>query len=264
MHRVLKLGEISVTPVSDGVCKMPPQYFSNSDWSAHQALLDADGVLRLPIGCFVVRTGDTTVLIDAGLGDLDLDFLVGGQLPSALAAHGVAPADIDIVVCTHLHLDHAGWLVADGEPFFPNATVRFGAADWPKWVDEAGDDDRIRNAMLLLRDRDRVEPIDADGTTIAPGITTRSAPGHTMGHQILVLSSGEERLLLLGDAVTCPVQLEEEDWQAMSDMDQALSRRTRDALWAELEGTDTTFTAAHFPDLRFGRVLRGSGKRYFS
>lgn len=243
---------------------MPPQYFPNADWSGHESLLGVDGTMQLPIGCFLVRTGDRTVLVDAGLGPLDLHWLVGGNLPAALAEHRVSPSDIDVVVCTHLHMDHAGWLVEDATPYFPNATVRFGAADWQRWVDEAPEEDRIRQAMLLLDEQHRLDPIDGDGVSIAPGITARAAPGHTMGHHVLVLASGDERLLLLGDAVTCPVQLEEEDWQAIGDMDPALSRRTRDALWAELEGTTTPFTAAHFPELEFGRVLRGNGRRYFS
>jgi glyoxylase-like metal-dependent hydrolase (beta-lactamase superfamily II) len=260
----MRVGDLEVIPLSDGTAKMPPRYFTGADFSAHEALLEADGTMHLPIGCFLVRTGDQTVLVDAGLGPLDLDWLVGGHLPAALAAHGVSPADIDTVVCSHLHLDHAGWLVDGDTPFFPNATVRFGAGDWQKWVLEAKPEDRIRQAMLLLDDQQRLEPIDGDDVTIAPGITARAAPGHTLGHHVLILSSGDDRLLLLGDAVTCPIQLEEEDWEAMSDMDARLARRTRDALWAELEGTSSRFTAAHFPDLQFGRVLRGKGKRYFS
>jgi glyoxylase-like metal-dependent hydrolase (beta-lactamase superfamily II) len=260
----VKVGDLEVIPVSDGVAKLPQSYFANADWSMHQSLLDDDGTMHVPIGCFVVRTGDQTVLVDAGLGPLDLDWLVGGGLPDALAAQGVLPADIDTVVCTHLHLDHAGWLVHEDKPFFPNATVRFGAADWQRWVLEAHEKDTIRKAMLLLDAQGRLEPIDADDTSIAPGITARAAPGHTMGSNVLVLSSGADRVLLLGDAVTCPIQLTEEDWQGMSDMDPALARRTRDALWAELEGSDTRFTAAHFPELQFSRVLRGQGKRYFS
>lgn len=260
----MKVGDIEVIPVSDGVAKLPKTYFPNADWSAHESLFGADGTMHLPIGCFLVRTGDQTVLVDAGLGPRDLDWLVGGELPAALAAHGVTPADIDIVVCTHLHLDHAGWIVDDGKPFFPNATIRFGAADWQRWVDEAHPKDPVRNAMLLLDEQHRLEAIDEDGATIAPGITARAAPGHTLGQHLLVISSGDERVMLLGDAVTCPVQLSEEDWEGMSDMDPALARRTRDSLWAELEGTDTQFTAAHFPDLQFGRLLRGQGKRYFS
>jgi glyoxylase-like metal-dependent hydrolase (beta-lactamase superfamily II) len=260
----MKIGDIELLPISDGLAKLPQEYFTGADWSRHRDLLADDGNLHLPIGCFVIRTGDRTVLVDCGLGPLTLDWLIGGQLPDALLSVGVERDEIDTVVCTHLHLDHAGWLVHEGEPFFPNATVRFGAADWDAWVVNAHEKDRIRNAMLLLEAQDRLSPIDTDGESIAPGVTARSAPGHTLGSHLLVLSSGDERVLLLGDAVTCPVQLTEEDWNGISDMDPALARRTRDALWAELEGTDTRFTAAHFPDLQVGRVLRGNGKRYFS
>jgi glyoxylase-like metal-dependent hydrolase (beta-lactamase superfamily II) len=261
----MRIGDIEIIPVSDGVAQLPREYFPTAEWTdAHEALFHEDGSIHCPIGCFVVRTGDTTVLVDAGMGPVDIGFLKGGELPAALAAAGVAPSDIDVVVCTHLHLDHAGWVVDDGKPYFPNATVRFGAADWQRWVEEAPPGDRIREAMLLLDAQHRLDAIDEDGTTIAPGITARAAPGHTMGQHIIVISSGDERAMLLGDSVTCPVQLTEEDWYGISDMDPALSRRTRDALWAELEGSDTKFTAAHFPDLQFGRLLRGQGKRYFS
>lgn len=211
-----------------------------------------------------MRTGRRTVLVDAGLGPRRLEWSVGGELPAALAAVGVAPADIDTVVCTHLHLDHAGWLVDGDEPFFANATVRFGAQDWQRWVEEAPAGDRVRQAMLVLDSRHRLDPISRDGEALAPGITARAAPGHTLGHHVVVLSSGDQRLLLLGDSVICPAQLQEEDWEAMSDMDATLARRTRDALWAELEGTSTSFTAGHFPGLQFGRVMRGAGRRFFA
>jgi glyoxylase-like metal-dependent hydrolase (beta-lactamase superfamily II) len=263
MPRV-QVREVQVLPLVDGRFSMPPDYFEGADWSSHRDLFDEDGTIHLPIGCFVVRTGDRTVLVDAGLGPRDLGWLVGGELPSALAAVGVAPADVDTDVCTHLHLDHAGWLVQDGKAFFPNATVRFGAGDWDQLVTGAHEKDRIRAAMLRLQELDRLTPIDRDGESIAPGITARFAPGHTHGHHVLVISSGDERLLLLGDAVTCPVQLEETDWQSMSDVDPALATRTRQALFDELEGTGDPFTAAHFPGLQFGRALAGNGKRWFS
>lgn len=125
----MRIGEIDVTPISGGFCNMLPAYFSESaDWGPHKELLGADGNMRIPIGCFIVRTGGQTVLIDAGLGELHLGGSgKAGELPAALASAGVAPGDIDLVVCTHLHLDHAGWLVKDGAPYSPNATVRFGA-----------------------------------------------------------------------------------------------------------------------------------------
>lgn len=261
----MKVGGLDVIAVSDGTAKMPPQYFVDSDWSAHQALIGPDGMVDLALGCFVVRTGDATVLVDAGIGPYDNPVFQGGKLPGALAGAGVDVADIDLVVCTHLHVDHIGWLAQDGEPFFPNAAVRFGAADWGHFMDNpAGNDTMTTPVMQAVADADRIQPIETDGETLAPGITARFAPGHTPGHVCLVLSSGQERALLLGDAVTCPVQLEEPDWQAMSDVDPALAGRTREALWRELEGTETQAVAAHFPDLQFGRVLSGQGKRYWA
>jgi len=258
-----KVGDLEVLPVSDGTCKLPPSYFVGSDWSAHQELIGPDGMVTGQLACFVVRTGERTVLVDSGVGPYDNPFFQGGKLPAALEAAGVGRDEIDIVVCSHLHADHAGWLVHEGEPFFPNATVRFGLPDWDQFVTDTSAPVWIREAMLLLEERGRVEPVDGDTVAIAPGITARFAPGHTHGHQVLVLSSSNERAVLLGDAITCPVQLEEPDWQAVSDVDADLAARTRQALMAELEGTDDLVIAAHFPDLRFGRVLLGEGRRWF-
>jgi len=86
---------------------------------------------------------------------------------------------------------------------------------------------------------------------------------HTAGHYALVLSSGDERAYLLGDAVECPLQLEEPDFAIISDMDRDLASRTREAMWRELEGTPGLVGAAHFPGLQLGRVLPGEGRRYF-
>ena len=261
----MQVGDIEVLPVSDGWFHMPKEFFPGADWSGHEELFDHDGRLDLPIGCFVIRTGDTTVLIDAGFGpDGGQAWLTGGQLPEALAAHGLRPEDVDVVVCTHLHLDHAGWLVRDDAPYFPNATVRFGGGDWERWVDDAREDDHVRRSMLLLDSLQRLDAIDGDEVRIAPGVTTRAAPGHTMGHQVVVVSSGDERALLLGDSITCPLQLEHEDWGAVSDMDPDLARRTRELLWTELEADGTTGVGAHFPELQHGRVLRGQGRRWFT
>jgi hypothetical protein len=78
------------------------------------------------------------------------------------------------------------------------------------------------------------------------------------------VASGDARAFLLGDAVECPLQLQEPDFYALSDVDAKMAARTREALWRELEGTDTLMTGAHFPGLEFGRVLAGTGNHYFT
>jgi hypothetical protein len=81
---------------------------------------------------------------------------------------------------------------------------------------------------------------------------------------VIVVADGAERALLLGDVVHCPVELMEDGWEALFDVDPALARRTREALARELEGTDVPVAAAHFPGLRFGRLLAGTGRRHWT
>lgn len=260
----MRVGDIEIVALSDGECRLTPQWYVGFDNERHAAMLSENGTIDIPIGCYLVRTGDRTLLLDAGLGPKSAGWADGGALPDQLAGAGVTPADIDTVVCTHLHVDHTGWLVHEGEPFFPNATVWFGAADWQHFVEEP-DAFHVETAeaMKLLRDRDRLEGVDGDMVPIAPGVTARHTPGHTLGSYSLVLSSGDDRAVLLGDAVECPLQVEEPDFHIISDVDPDLAKRTRELLWRELEGSDTLVGAAHFPGLQFGRILAGHGRRWF-
>lgn len=260
----MRIGDLELVAIDDGEIRLPPEFYVGLDIAAHPELIAADGKVPIPVGCYLLRAGDRTILLDAGMGPEETDWGRGGGLPGGLAAAGVSPADIDTVVCSHLHVDHIGWVVQDGRPYFPNATVRYGAGDWDTFVASADETSRTRQAFEVLAAAGRLEPIAGDMVDLAPGVTARHTPGHTLGHYCLVLSSGAERALLLGDAVECPLQLEEPDFYAMSDMDPALARRTREAVWAEVEGTATLVGAAHFPGLQFGRVLGGQGRRWFT
>ena len=78
-----------------------------------------------------------------------------------------------------------------------------------------------------------------------------------------VISSGEARAFLLGDAIGCPVQVTENEWSGISDVDPKLARRSQEALMREVEGKTDLVAASHFPGLTFGRVLLGEGRRYW-
>jgi glyoxylase-like metal-dependent hydrolase (beta-lactamase superfamily II) len=191
--------------------------------------------------------------------------LTGGRLPAELHRLGTGPVTVTDIVCTHLHADHVGWLFDQGGgPVFPRATIWFGAADERHFVSGPGTADmrpHIREGFTDSAHAARLRPIDAD-TTIAPGLTALLTPGHTPGHLCLVVSSGAERALLLGDSITCPVQLDEPAWHSFGDVDPVLASRTRERMWRELEDGHTTGAGAHFPELAFGRVLTGRQRRW--
>ncbi|HEV8065855.1 MAG TPA: MBL fold metallo-hydrolase, partial [Acidimicrobiales bacterium] len=189
----MHIGDIELVPLSDGTCKMPQQFYVGLDFAKHEELLAEDGTVHIPVGCFLLRCADKTVLVDAGLGAVDVGWASGGELPAALLRAGVEPADIDIVVCSHLHIDHIGWLVVDDKPFFPRAVVRYGSADWEEFVAKADSGSRGRHTMELLASQDRLEALEGDMVAIAPGLTGRHTPGHTLGHYGLVVASGDAR-----------------------------------------------------------------------
>jgi glyoxylase-like metal-dependent hydrolase (beta-lactamase superfamily II) len=259
----MNIGEIQITVCNDGEGKLASTYIPKLDWEAHKGLLDDEGNFAIALGCFLIRTKDRNILVDAGLGPVTFPPFRGGDLPAGLAAAGVAPDDVNLVLITHLHVDHIGWLAQDGKPFFPNATVRFGEKDLDQFIRAETPDPLTAPIVKVLEEAGRIETLSGDAE-VAPGVNMIDTPGHTLGHMGVVVSSGTQRAFMLGDAIACPAQLEDSEWAAMSDIDPALSSRSREALYAELEGTQDVMVAAHFPDLQFGRVLRGEGRRYFA
>jgi glyoxylase-like metal-dependent hydrolase (beta-lactamase superfamily II) len=257
----VRLGDLEVASVLDGCGSWPADrgFVPPNGWNRHREFLTADGRVPLDFGGFLVRPGDRVALVDAGAGP-DHRSLPGGRLLRSLASLGVAPASVTDVLFTHLHMDHIGWASEHGEPVFPNATYRCHRDDWEYFIgrDGTGRDERVWDKLQPVEDRFELW----DGSaTLFPGVDLLPAPGHTPGSTVIVLSSRDDRALLLGDVVHCPAELLEEEWLVLGDVDPQLATRTRDSLARELEGTATLAAAAHFPGLCFGRVLVGRGRR---
>ena len=255
----MRVGEFEILPVVDGTAYIPiSEPFLNMPeeaWLAHREFLTSNLEVELALGAFLIRGGNHTVLVDTGVGRGGGPFR-GGELVHSLAAHGVGPDDITDVIFTHLHFDHVGWATHDDKPFFVNATYRCDERDWAHFV--RPEDPRAHKKLSPLTERmtfwDR-------GGNLLPGIDTIITPGHTPGSTVFVVSSGVERAILLGDVVHCPIEMLEDEWNGLGDVDPELAKRTRNQLLRELEGTEVPMAAAHFPGLQFGRMLGAQGKR---
>ncbi len=140
----IRVGNVEVTAVSDGGFARPPSAFMPdvpaAAWDQYRAQhLDTDGNIHLNLGCFLVRTGGSTVLVDTGIGGRGGAF-PPGRLIDELKQAGVSPEDINQVVITHMHFDHIGWntVERDGRtvPTFPRARYTIQSGEWDYWSKE--------------------------------------------------------------------------------------------------------------------------------
>lgn len=211
---------------------------------------------RLPVNAALIRGDGTTVLVDTGLGPTPRAFMpdAGERLLAELAHAGASPAEVDLVVHTHLHVDHVGW---DG--FFPNARYVVSADEWSYFMTE----DSLTQRPHL---RDRVEPLRDAGSVIlveselevASGVHLVPTPGHTPGHASVFIESEGEELVVLGDVVVHELQLADPDLVYVSDDDPKLSAATRKQVLGQLSDRGTDAIVGHFHGVgRFSRKGEG-------
>ena len=184
-------------------------------------------------------------------------------------ANGVRPEEIDMVVMTHLHRDHVGWnLSAQGTKFvptFPNARYWMSETDWKACHDADVQPARFPNAPSCVWPLEQLGLIEfmRGEHAITRELTAVPTPGHTPGHVSILITSGNERALVLGDAAHSPVQIENPDWVSRADMDPDLTRQTRRALIERLDREQILVAAGHFEAPGFGRIVRLEGRRYW-
>lgn len=224
-----------------------------ADW-ARAAVLDPgaagpDGTWLLDFRCFgIERPGGRWVLVDAGVGPAqgpDPGWApVPGRLPAVLAAAGIAPADVETVVLTHLHEDHAGWSSgADGQPFFPAARYVVQRAEVAS-LDRA---DPVWDwTVAPLRATGQLHEVDGPHR-LAPGLTLLPTPGHTPGHQSVLVEQGPgaRDVLVTGDVLVHAVQLGNPAVPYSHERDRAAARSSREALLARAVERGALLATAH-------------------
>jgi glyoxylase-like metal-dependent hydrolase (beta-lactamase superfamily II) len=266
----LKVGDIDVLVVSDGVLPLPTQMLGhNADPADRAAWLKE---MFLPQDAFdwalnavVVRSGGKTILIDAGLGsDPDLNLPRAGQLIKRLEAAGIDLGSLTDLVLTHMHMDHIGGLLVEGvkERLRKDLRIHVAAAEVKFWESPdfshtsmpQGFPDALRSAAkrFVSEYGSNLRTFDEEHE-IVPGVVARRTGGHTPGHSVVRVASGGDGLTFAGDAVFT-VGFEQPDWHNGFEHDPEEAARVRVRLLRELAKSGEMLVATHLPFPSIGRV----------
>ena len=263
----LKVGEIDVMVVSDGVLSLPGEMLGyNIDPAVRGTWLENNflppDTLDWALNVVVVKSGDRTILIDAGLGaDPDLNLPRAGRLIQRLEAAGIDLPTVTDVVLTHLHMDHIGGLLADGvkDRLRPDLRIHLATAEAEFWASPdfsrvsmpPGFPDALRRTAkrFLNEYGSQLRPFETD-CEVAPGLLVQRTGGHTPGHSVVRLASRGDRLTFAGDAVF-QVGFEHPDWFNGFEHDPEEAARVRVRLLRELAANRESLVATHlsFPSV---------------
>ena len=195
--------------------------------------------LILEQNVLVLNTGNKLVLFDTGMGTAKAFGPTTGRLLKSLEEAKISPAAIDDIICSHGHIDHIGGLAdAKGKRYFPNANVWITKADYDFWTDESklsGDlKVFIQHARQnLLPYKSRIKWIE-DGKDVVPGVQAMVSPGHTVGHSVFIIKSGDKALAVTADTTHHQIILTEKprnEFSYDSDPKQAVALASRCLTW---------------------------------
>ncbi len=224
---------------------------------------------RVHIGCYLLRSRNRTILVDTGIGPTPDSFFGGlqGGLVDSLLEIDTRPSEIDTVILTHLHPDHVGWnLTVDGKPMFGSARYLVSQADWDAFqrrdVQDAFPFAFVDQMITPLQELGVLELVSGEAQ-VSEEVALIESPGHTPWHMSVLVSSGGQKAMILGDVLVHPAQVTEPDWQFAFDMDPASAVTTRRRLLGRMQLEGTTAVQCHFPSPGFGLIVETGGRRHW-
>lgn len=266
------LGDREILTISDGTFGLDQALVTNLSPEAleaalKKAYLDPTAPVPLSISVHVIKDGDRMTLVDAGAGTAFGP--ASGKLASVLKAAGIAPTDITDILLTHMHPDHIGGMMGESGAAFPNATVHVSAADFGFWTDEAiaaGAPENAQPFFGLARAvagayGERIKQFTGE-TDLGHGVTSKPLPGHTPGHTGYLIDSGNDALLIWGDATAIAAyQFSHPEAGIAFDADGAQATATRKAMYDMAIADRLLVAGTHLPFPGFGHVEQ-SGDAY--
>ncbi len=264
-----RVGTFELIALYDGIWYRPitEKFIRNAPFAqVESALADAfmpADKLTTPFTTLVVNTGRKLILIDTGTGGQIAPS--AGVLRDNLRLAGIEPKSIDLIAISHFHPDHINGIKGkDDDLVFPNAEIMVPAAEWNFWMDDANMSAAPADLKIAFRNQRRVFADIAPnvtrftpGTEVTPGVVALAAPGHTPGHTVFAVHSGDQSLLVLGDTAQHPaVFARHPDWQATFDIDGDAAVATRKRLFDRAAADRMLVTGYHFPFPACGHLLK--------
>ncbi len=246
-------------PITDKFIKAP---FAEVERALDQAFMPHDK-LATPFTTLIVNTGKKLVLIDTGTGGQIAPS--AGALRDNLAAAGIDAKAVDQIVISHFHPDHINGIKdKDNALIFPNAEIMVPEPEWAYWMNDANMDAAESDLKLTFRNQRRIFSDIAEQVTrfapdkeVAAGIEALAAPGHTPGHTVFAIHSGNDSLLVLGDTAQHPaVFARHPDWQAAFDVDGPEAIATRKKIFDRAAADRMLVTGYHFPFPACGHLIK--------
>ena len=268
-----KIGDIEVTTLYDGHWDKPhdPGFIRNASLDETKAALRAagrtDDKVQIPFTVTVAKTPDRTIMFDAGTGGQMAP--TAGRLSANMKAAGISPAEIDTIIVTHFHPDHIfGLMEKDtNAQVFPKTEIIVPDPEFTFWTDESrtaaldeyrqGLAERVRATLPGWSNVSRITGEEE----VAPGITAIPAHGHTAGHTVFAITSGDDQLMVMGDTSNIPALfVRNPGWHAVFDADPEAAEASRRRVFDRAISDKAVVTGYHFGMPGAGRIEKdGTG-----
>jgi len=264
-----KIGTFELTALYDGIWYRPitENFIRNAPFAEVEHALDTAFMphdrLETPFTTLIVNTGKKLVLIDTGTGGQIAP--TAGMIGQNLASAGIDAKAVDQIVISHFHPDHINGIKdKDNALIFPNAEIMVPEPEWAYWMDDANMNAAAPDLKLTFLNQRRIfadigkqvtryEP----GQDVSPGIVTVPAAGHTPGHTVFAIHSGDQSLMVLSDTAQHPaVFARHPDWQAAFDIDGNAAVATRKKLFDRAAADRMLVTGYHFPFPACGHLIK--------
>lgn len=262
-----KVGEIEVNLLSESQSQGDPGILIDATPEMLKQTIP-EGTFPSAVNAFLIRSGGKIILVDAGLGT---------KLFDNLLSLGVSPKEIDVVFLTHLHGDHTGGMFRDGQNAFPNAYIYVSDPEYRYWMSDekmkalpAGKRKGFESARRVLAAYEEKlvlfapDDLGSNSENQLAGLKAIAAYGHTPGHTMFLVESGEDKLLIWGDLThALPVQLAYPQLAVTYDVDPQLAAGSRIATLQYVVENNIPVAGMHVPYPGMGRITAASGSGYY-